>query len=268
MPRKPPTPPSPEVLARMRRELTPDLFRRLQGWAEHACARLLAMEGRDDPGYPKAMVLDAIGDTYAGIRTWDPERVPFSYFLMRVMNSRLSHEMTRARVRRHIPFHASGDASDDTGMITAMSLQRDDERSRPEGQLARLEARARVLSSLRALAADDADVLLLLEGYAADDIRRDEVMARQAWTRGRHTNVRRRLATLVGHLPPDMLESGLDMLTRDGGPPPLTVVRKGERIVPLAGDGSVVDEWDEVDLAMEASNDGGDSCDDGLRQSA
>lgn len=258
MPKKEPTPPTPDVVAQLQRELTPDLLRKLRIWADRSCARLLTLEGRDDPAYVSIMVQDAIGDTFAGIRTWDPARRILRHHLARVIQSRVSHDVERARRRRHVSFHEVDDSSDENPAAVAMSLRRDDERTRPDGRLAILEGRARLFGALRALAGDDAEVLALLDAYEAGHVRRDEAMARLGWTLPYHVNVRRRLDTLIRFVPPDVKATALEILTRDGGAPPLTIVRPADRAMQSAAD---VEASDDRDLG--ASDDGGNDSDDG-----
>jgi len=257
MPKKEPTPPTPEVVAQLQRELTPDLLRSLRMWADRACARLLALEGRDDPAYVSIMVQDAIGDTYAGIRTWEPSRRILRHHLARVIQSRVSHDVERARRRRHVSFHEVDDSNDENPAAVAMSLRRDDERTRPDGRLAILEGRARLFVSLRALSSDDADVLALLDAYEAGHVRRDEAMAHLGWTLPHHVNVRRRLDTSIRCVPPDVKATALEILTRDGGAPPLSIVRPADRSTHATTDLGISD-----DQELSNSDDGGGGTDD------
>ena len=257
MPKKEPTPQAPEVVAQLQRELTPDLLRTLRMWADRECARLLALEGRDDPAYVSIMVQDAIGDTYAGIRTWDPSRRILRHHLARVIQSSVSHDVERARRRHHVSFHEVNDSSDENPAAVAMSLRRDDERTRPDGRLAILEGRARLFCALRALASDDAQVIALLDAYEAGHVRRDEAMAYLGWTLPQHVNVRRRLDTSIRCVPPGVKATALEILARDGGAPPLTIVRPADRATQATAGLDASDDQD-----VSSSDHGGDDSGD------
>src|SRR5689334_17068741 len=112
MPYKRPTVPPPELVARIERELTAALYETLLTWAETRAIGVLSLEGLSDPLYPACLVLDAIADTLDGVRTWNPERRPLRFHLMRVVNSRLSHDLERRRRRRHLPFHETEDSGE------------------------------------------------------------------------------------------------------------------------------------------------------------
>jgi hypothetical protein len=220
MPYKRPTLPPPELVARVERELTPTLYETLLAWSETRAIGVLSLEGLSDPLYPAILVLDAIADTLDGVRTWNPERRPLRFHLMRVVNSRLSHDLERRRRRRHLPFHESEDSGE--SLIEAeMSLRMDDPRSRPEGSLALAELRGRVYQELRTLAGDDADTLHLIATYADGAQDRAEVMAATGWTLGVFVNVRRRLNTLVRTLPAELREAATDALAREPSRPAL-----------------------------------------------
>jgi hypothetical protein len=220
MPYKRATLPPPELVARVERELTPTLYETLLAWSETRAIGVLSLEGLSDPLYPAILVLDAIADTLDGVRTWTPERRPLRFHLMRVVNSRLSHDLERRRRRRHLPFHESEDSGE--SLIEAeMSLRMDDPRSRPEGSLALAELRARVDQALRTLAGDDADTLRLIATYADGAQDRAEVMAATGWTLGVFVNVRRRLNTVVRALPAELREAATDALAREPSRPAL-----------------------------------------------
>jgi hypothetical protein len=220
MPYKRPTVPPPELVARIERELTPALYATLLTWAETRAIGVLSLEGLSDPLYPASLVLDAIADTLDGVRTWNTEKRPLRFHLMRVVNSRLSHDLERRRRRRHLPFHESEDSGESL-VETEMSLHVDDARTRPEGSLALAELRARICHALRALAGDDADTLRLIAAYADGAHDRAEVMAATGWTLGEFVNVRRRLNTLIRNLPAEVREAVTDSLAREPNRPAL-----------------------------------------------
>jgi len=262
MPKKEPIPPSPDLVAQLQRELTPEVLRHVHMFADRISARLLALEGRDDPGYVPTMVQDAIGDTYAGIRTWDPARRSLRHHLARVIQSRVSHDVQRARRRRHVSFHEVTDSNDENAAAVEMSLRCDDERARPDGRLAVLEGRARVYQGLRDMAGDDAEVIALLDAYQDGHVRRDEVMGRLGWSLPHHVNVRRRLDTLSRRLPADLKATALEILVRDGGPPAPARTRPTlDTSASTAGDESseaAANGWGDGSLSGDGGGDSGD----------
>jgi hypothetical protein len=64
-----------------------------------------------------------------------------------------------------------------------------------------------VLEHLRRAAAEDDEVIALLDSYAAGVTVRPEVLARLGWDLPRFVNVRRRLNSLVGSLPTELHEA-------------------------------------------------------------
>ena len=213
MPRKAPSPPDAELLARIERELTQEVYAKVFVYAEMRAGGVMALEGRTDPQYAMCMVLDAVGDTLDGIRVWNPERRGLRHHLMRVVNSRISHDLGRARRRQHVVYDEPDDEGNNETELE-MSLRRDDTRTRPEGTLALRELRERVYGALRALAESDACVLALLGAYEDGCHDRADVMDRLGWPLAEYVNHRRRLNTMVRRLPGDLGAVALEAVTR------------------------------------------------------
>jgi hypothetical protein len=220
MPKKAPAPPSAELLARIESELTQDIYAKVYVYAENRSGGLMALEGRKDPQYAMSMVLDAVADTLDGIRAWNPERRALRHHLMRVVNSRISHDLGRARRRRHVAYHEPDDDGENDAELE-MSLRRDDARTRPEGALALRDVRERLYGALRVLAETDRDVLVLLGAYEDGYHSQGEVMARLAWSLAEFRKHRRRLNTIIRHLPDELRTAALDAVTR--APTPATM---------------------------------------------
>jgi hypothetical protein len=218
MPKKKPVAQTGEWKVAFARELTQDLYARVLGYAEKISGKLHDVEGISDRGYAKSLVLDAVADTMQGVRHWDPARRSLYSHLCGVVQSRAYHDTKRAQRRPHIAYHEPDNADDQTGEAsiaeTEMSLRRDDDRVRPEGALALAELICRFCGALRALAGDDADVVTLIDAYASGSDDRTDVMQRLGWTLPRFVNVRRRLNTLLSHVPADLRAAALDAVTR------------------------------------------------------
>jgi len=123
--------------------------------------------------------------------------------------------------------------------------------------------RAKVLHALRTSAADDSGVLALVASHEAGYHREGEVRERLELTEHRHRNVVRRLATLRGHVAPELRADMLDMLVSDGGPGAATVARRNGRQVEIAVDEVAANDSGDSFAALDTSSDGGDSGDGG-----
>jgi hypothetical protein len=129
------------------------------------------------------LVQDAIDDTYFGKRTWDPTRVDLGKHIMDVIRDR-----TRKRYRRRQRFHdISLDACGEA--VQAEAAAQHDAYHEEE---AALRTRAdMLLAEYRELAADDREVLLLIDSYfqriinKADVLRGTGLSARQYQRRPR-----------------------------------------------------------------------------------
>lgn len=72
----------------------------------------------------------------------------------------------------------------------------------------------RFCGALRLLAGGDGEVVALIDTYACGCDDRADVMQRLGWTLPKFINVRRRLSTLIGHLPDDLRAAAMDAVTR------------------------------------------------------
>lgn len=266
MPHRPPVPPPPELVERIKREVAePGFLRNLLIWSERQVGKLLSIEGRSDPHMASALVNDAIVDTCDGVRRWDPVARTLRRHLEQTVNSRLWHECERSRRRRHIALDTVSvdDSRDDAPSIDIeMSLRREDPRTRPDGLYAQHEVRAKVLDELRTRAVDDSGVLALLASHEAGYHREGEACGWLGLTLHGHRNVVRRLRTLQGRVPAELRADMRDMLVRDGGPPAMGVARCKGRMVEIIADETVPAE-DTID-ELSVSGDG-DSCADKSR---
>ena len=148
--------------------------------------------GRRTPGLIREMVQDAIGDTFAGVVTWDPRRCSLAFHLKSVIRSRLAHELERAEAYNHV----STDVLSEEALSDAMAAVAP-AASKPE----LVEYVDEFATRLRADAGDDRHVLALIDCYC-DGIteRRDVCRATRITARAYH-NAHRRLKRLVENLP-------------------------------------------------------------------
>ena len=161
-------------------------------WIEHR-------QGRRTPGLIREMIQDALGDTFAGIVTWDPSRCSLALHLKTVIRSRLSHELDRAEQFEHI------NAADASEAEIHDVLDADSKTTDPklEEYVEEFEKR------LRLLAADDHAVLTLLDAYLAGLTERAPICRATGMTKLTYHNAHRRLKRLADNLPEHLRASAL-----------------------------------------------------------
>jgi hypothetical protein len=218
MPRKAPTPQTPEFLARVYRDMTPDVWRRLRAYAEKQSAKLHQLEGIHDPDYAANVASDAFVDTIDGVRTWDPSRRHLFSHLCGVVQSRIAHRVQHVTRFRHVAFHEPDDGDDNTSAVslieTEMSLRLDDHRKRPDGAVTNAELRAKVYAAARELAAKDVEILAMLDAHESGALSEPEIIEHLGWTREHYFNVWRRFDRMRHKLPAELRDAALDVLTR------------------------------------------------------
>ena len=271
MPRKAPVPQPPDLVERIKRELSaPGFLPDLIAWADRACGRLLSMEDRSEPGKPIELVHTAIVDTCDGVRVWHPTARTLRRHLEQTINSRLWHESDRARRRRFVPLiPANPDDSQDgaVALDVEVSEQREDPRTRPDALVAQHEVRSKVFGELRARAARDPEVLALLDAYEAGHHREPDAEARTGIEGQAFRNLLRRFWTIRRRLPDELRGAAFDMMIRDGGAPLANIARHKRRAVEGNPANDSTDSVDEVSASSDDDEDG-DSTDGSGREAA
>lgn len=166
-------------------------------WVEH-------QQGRRAPGLIREMVQDAIGDTFAGIVTWDPSRCPLALHLKSVVRSRLSHDLERVEQFAHVGMQ---DASE-SDVHNVMEAQ-----AKPAADPTLDEYVDEFYARLRELAPDDEPVLVLLDANMAGFVERAQVCRATGMTKAAYHNAHRRLKRLADNLPEHLRAAALDALT-------------------------------------------------------
>lgn len=167
-------------------------------------ANMVAHAGRRiDELYVRELVQDAIEDTLEGILAWHPERVTLDKHLYDSIRSRTRHDYVQAL---NFPHHSFDAAS------ASPSLMADVESSLhatgPATASADVRSAAeRALTELRRQAANDTDVLRLLDAYVAEAVKKVDVMRVSSLTSKRYEAARKRLQRLVLHLPTEVREA-------------------------------------------------------------
>ena len=205
---------------RFKRELDHATLARARGYAEKLIARYHQIEGISDLRAPHDVVNQAVVDTLAGVRVWDPEReppkggLPLWRHLCRVVYSRSYHDRQRRKRQRSLSFHeADLDREDsvDNMVEVNMSLARDDARKHPDHEAMLAEMRERVLAAARA-ATDDAEVLRYIE-LLARGLREGEIRREASWDENAFNRIKRRYETVLLNLPVKLLRDARDLLS-------------------------------------------------------
>ncbi len=148
-----------------------------------------------DDDYAANLVADIIDDVFEGVLDWNPDRIPLRYFIQREIRSRTRHASERAARRPH-------DDIDDPRIEDDPHF----ESSEPSAfETAEVRERTeRVMAALRARAANDPEVLQLLDAYEQQLTRRAEVIALTNLSLRQYEAARERLTRMTHHLPPEL----------------------------------------------------------------
>ena len=149
-----------------------------------------------DPLIARELALDAMADTFAGKVKWDPEKAPLVAHLCRVIRSRTSHELKRAKRFAHLSLERDHSIRLEEATSNALALATDDD------ERTALVERARVsLDAMRAAAIRDPDVLRLLDAFSEGVTERSAVMSLTGLSCSEYENTVRRMRRLAKSLP-------------------------------------------------------------------
>lgn len=211
-----PTPPTPEIAALLRRELTSELLERVTKYALRRVKvkRRAGVPCFDNDAEAENMATDAATLTILGHRPWDPA-VPLVRHLCGVVRSVSSDEVRHQRRAKPRTIHpASMDEShDDHAKIDAQMVRHGSHRSAwPKRMVSLTDARDRLVGPLRVLAHNDKHVSRLLDAYV--DGCDDPIEAREhaGLTRDEMRFARRRLDRMLEELPKKIEEGAQDAL--------------------------------------------------------
>lgn len=208
---------------RFNRELTDQTLARARGYAEKLIAHYHQAEGIVDLRAPHDIVNQAVADTLAGIRTWDPDReppkggIPLYRHLCRVVYSRAYHDKARRKRQRSVSFHevnVDSDESIDNVVETRMSLKRTDERRHPDYQVMLREMKERLYTPAKEHAKGDREVLdyigCLEDGvFAEPDIKR-----RCGWDTKQFDRIKLRYLTAIKRIPEQVRRDAMELIAR------------------------------------------------------
>ncbi len=165
-------------------------------------AAMVAHAGRRiDELYARELVQDALEDTLEGVLAWDPERVTLDKHLYDAIRSRTRHDYVQAQ---RFPHHAF----DATDAPRALSAAVETSLASQRGSSSELAMAAeRAVTEIRRIAAADADVLRLLDAYAAGATKKVDVLQVSDLTSKRYEAARKRMQRLVLQLPTAVREA-------------------------------------------------------------
>jgi hypothetical protein len=212
----PPIPPAPEVLDRLRLELTDELLERVKLYARQrvGAKRVAEIACFDTDDEAENMATDAATLTVLGHRTWNP-CVPLFEHLCGVVRSVSSDEIEHAHLYHH---DAIGRLSleesqgDDVAQDLKLTFHNPDRARRPKAVASFTDARDRIMSCLRIAARGDHYVTQLLDAYEAGCEDRAEVLDCTGMSESDYKNARRRLDRAMAALPDNIHTAAHDAL--------------------------------------------------------
>jgi len=194
--------PSPAWRAQFKAQATQDMMDDVYGYVAKRATWIEHQQGRRTPGLIREMIQDALGDTFAGIVTWDPSRCPLALHLKSVIRSRLSHEFERAEQFAHVGV----DDASEVELSEVMGAPGSTTDGKLEEYVEEFERR------LRELARDDEPVLALLDNYLAGVSERAQICRATGMTKAAYHNAHRRLKRLADNLPEHLRAAALATL--------------------------------------------------------
>lgn len=165
-------------------------------------ANMVAHAGRRvDDFYARELVQDAIDDTLEGVLAWDPARATLQHHLVSAIRSRTRHDYVQAQRFQH---HSFDVASASPRLLADVESSLAAEATTTTLELS--DATVRVLAAIRRIAANDADVLRLIDAYVQGATKKSDVMIVSGLTSKRYEAARKRQHRLVKQLPADVRE--------------------------------------------------------------
>lgn len=206
---------------RFQRDLTNETLAIARGYAEKLVAGYHQAEGIFDLRAPHDLVNQAVLDTLAGIRTWNPDRepptggLPLYRHLCRVVYSRAYHDRQRRKRQRSCSFHEvdiDAEESIDNVVENQMSLARDDARRYADNEVMLAEVKAKLYTAARD-ATDDDEVKLYL-GFLESGLKEGEMRREAGWDENAFNRIKRRYETVIKSLPVSLLRDAREALAQ------------------------------------------------------
>jgi hypothetical protein len=184
-------------------QLTDALAASVGGFAKKRASWLENKTKRKDNYLWRELLQDALTDTWLGDVTWDPEKAPLDLHLKRVIRSRttmaMKHLTRFPRVAAHAPRLEL-----EHEMSGAMEAERETGNGDDLGSV--IDG---VVGTLYMLAAEDDDVLRILDCFGEGVVDRREILRATTMTATVYHNARRRLMALVERLPQNLRDQAI-----------------------------------------------------------
>jgi DNA-directed RNA polymerase specialized sigma24 family protein len=181
-------------------QCTKELYKRLKRFAAHRAHNVARAGAVVDDYYTWELVQDALADTTLGILCWDPGAKSLEAHIRDAIAARAHHDVRRARRFRHESVDVLATDAPRTMMAeieASLHEHADDAEVDP------VTRAAEVIAALRTLAAQDREVLLLLDAFAAGATDRKQVTKLTGLSSAAYRNARGRLSRLVAQLSQD-----------------------------------------------------------------
>jgi hypothetical protein len=186
--------PTREWVQAFRAQWQPELIEAAHRYARTQ-ARKVALLRPIDASYAAELVQDIVGDTVLGVIAWDPGRVPLKKHVLDAIKSRTRHAYVQALKFRAVRIDKYVDEAE-----RALAASRASEGDADVTRTA--------LRTIRDLAHDDREVILLLDAYEQLVTKRFDVLKLTKLTSKQYDAARHRLKRLVDQLPASLRPTG------------------------------------------------------------
>ena len=177
---------------------TTELYKRLKRYAARRARGVARPGAAADDYYLRELVQDALADTALGVLRWDPGAKSLEAHARDAIATRAHHDRRHARQFPHEPVDVlAADTPPTTMAEIEASLHQQTDEADPYARA------AEVIAKLRTLAAQDQEVLLLLDAFAGGARDRKRVMEITGFSSAAYRNARSRLTRLVAQLSQD-----------------------------------------------------------------
>lgn len=175
------------------KQLTPQLIDRLRSYARPRAFAVASAGRKVDEYYARELVQDAIGDTWNGVLTWEPNRCSLEFHLVRAIQSRTDKH------RKHAEENPQDAIGDETGASRRAERDASGLVADPDLAVRRVFAHE-TMAQLRAAAAEDTAVLRVLGAYDAGAQTKEDVLAIAKMKERTYHNAHIRLKRIVRNL--------------------------------------------------------------------
>lgn len=179
-------------------QLTDALAASVGAFAKKRASWVEGKTKRKDNYLWRELLQDALTDTWLGDVTWDPAKAPLDLHLKRVIRSRTAATMKHLTRFPRVAAHAPG-LGLEREMSDVMEAERASEQAVDLGSF--VEG---VVGTLYMLAAEDDDVLQILDCFSKGLVDRRDILRDSGMTATTYHNARRRLMALVERLPENL----------------------------------------------------------------